>query len=493
MRRVWASGLLLCVVAAACSDEGGAAPDGGPPPPVDAGPDVEHGACREVATPSQRVTGLPSRIAGSLTGAGADMVSPRACAEVVAPFGTVSAGPDQVVAIDGLSPGAEYTVRLESDEDLSFYVVTGCSSEGGPTAGECLLFVDETTERVEVGRFVAPATTAYVVVDYFASRELGSGDFAIDVYAAGCDGADDCGGATPACVDNRCVECVTSFDCTDPARPVCDGETYTCRAGGGSCIGDDSDRDNGDDGPAGAVPLPLSGTAGRICNDPLDEQDFFRFDVAKPGEHWQLLLSGVTGADLDLFVYDAGGAIVGMSRFEDPEGVFLTFLPVGRYYVAVDWADAQPYSTAVPYALAAVGASVDVCATDHDCALEYRNQAPRGACVGGACTRIDGDGEVPVGGACDSQSDCAAGSACPSFLFTADADQRSHCGLLCTADGDCASMGQDFVCTTYLPQNFCVPRCTRNDHCPTFADVAPEPGEPWARYRCQTSTGRCVR
>jgi hypothetical protein len=485
MCRGWALLVAISIVAA-CDGGGDAMPDAGPP-----SGDGAQAACREIGTPAYTASSLPMRIDGDLVGAGADLESPAACAEVDAPFGAISAGADQVIEVTGLEPGAEYRVRLEADEDLAFYVVTGCSSADGPTDSDCLLFVDASSDRVETGRFVAPAATAFIVVDFFSSRTLDRTSFSVDLYQSGCDSDDDCDGTTPTCVDHRCVGCTTSFDCKDPQAPVCDTASHTCRAGSGGCAGDDDARENRDDGPAGATPLPL-GTTGYLC-DGLDERDYFRFDVDTPGEYWQVSLAWLVGEDLQLEAYDATGQLIGKSLHEMPEQMLLTYLPVGRYYVSVSWRDPRSSAAPVLYSIAALGIAGYACVEDSDCADAYRNQAHRGRCEDGACVRIEGNGTVPVGAACDSQSDCDADGECPSFLFTADADTRSVCGLHCRADADCAAMGSGHVCTTYLPENFCVQRCTEDDHCPVLADTAAPVGEPWARYVCQESTGRCVR
>jgi len=115
----------------------------------------------------------------------------------------------------------------------------------------------------------------------------------------------------------------------------------------------------------------------------------------------------------------------------------------------------------------------------------------RGSCVAGACVAIESV-DVAAGGACDTEDDCASGLACPDFYFMADADTRSVCAPHCTADGDCAAMGRDYVSPTYFATgNFCVQKCTTDDQCPTDPTSEPVSG-PWYRLDCQTSTGHCV-
>ena len=43
-----------------------------------------------------------------------------------------------------------------------------------------------------------------------------------------CRADEECGGATPACIDGVCVECASDENCTDPAASRCDTTTNTC-------------------------------------------------------------------------------------------------------------------------------------------------------------------------------------------------------------------------------------------------------------------------
>jgi hypothetical protein len=168
----------------------------------------------------------------------------------------------------------------------------------------------------------------------------------------------------------------------------------------------------------------------------------------------------------------------------------LSYLPIGTYYVRVtDFSTLTPAD--VDYTLTGQRVSTTGCTVRADCATDYRNQVFRGACTGGACVPITAT-EVGVGGACDTEDDCAASLACPDFLFVANADTRSVCAPHCTSDAGCASLGADYVCTTYLATgNFCVQKCTANDQCATDPSFEPLTG-PWYRLVCQTSTGRCI-
>ena len=483
----------LGLLASACGG-GTEAPDGAPdasPPPDGDEPDAGYAACREMqASPEP----LPVHMAGDVTGGGADLTSPDDCAIVDTPFGVDSAGEDRVVRITGLSVGTEYGVVVESEGDLGFYVVTGCSTPNGPAANECALFVDATLSGGEVGRFVATGATAWVVIDSWSTHPPSSGEFTLDVYPIACEEDTDCGGATPACLFGRCVGCVDDFDCPSLGTPRCNPVAHACVAGDASCLGDDTAEPE-DDGPAGAPVIAvdyggLGTVTGAVCDEPPAELDYRAFVVTAPGETWRFDLGWSSGADLDLYAFDATGALLGFSFYEQPERIALTYLEPGTYYVVVDNYGAGG-GAAVPWTLTARRSAGAGCATTAHCAAEYRNQIYRGACVAGSCESILGDGGVPEGGACDSTSDCAAGLRCPSFYFVADADTRNTCARTCDADADCAPLGSDFVCTTYLQENFCVPKCTNDLQCPTSPATEPET-PPWYRLTCELATGRCV-
>jgi hypothetical protein len=476
MRRVF---LVLALAVAACGNGGehvGTTPDA-------MGPDAApvFAACAEFGGPA---TNVPARIASTI--AGADVESPASCATMNAPYGIESAGPDRVVPISGLVPGTAYMVKLEATADLGFYVTTGCATEHGPATDQCVLFQDSSLGGMEVAPFVASASTAYVVVDFYASQTPSSTTFTLSVYRQECSTDAQCGGATPSCADGSCVECTSSFDCASSSAPRCDLETNECSPGVDQCTADDAAEPT-DDGPAGArVLAPGIPVSGSICSEPRSEADFYAFDVTTLGETWDFSLAWTGARDLDLEIYTANGERLGLSYWEQPERARLTHLPLGRYYARVR--EFSNGDSGVPYALAATRTTGAACTTAADCAAEYRNQIYRGSCSAGACIKIDGAGAVAEGGACDSQSDCASTLSCPSFFFVANADTRDTCERGCTADAQCDAGD---VCTTYFANNFCVPRCTSDAQCPTSLDNHPTVG-PWYQLRCNVSSGRCT-
>jgi hypothetical protein len=472
VRSIW------LVLLAACG--GGTAASGSDAAPPDAPPDTANAACRKFELVPAMV---PAHVAGVLGGAD---VEAKSCAVVNAPYGTLTGGPDAVVELGGLAVGATYVVHLSGAADLSFYVLTGCD-------GQCLLFEDASPTGDETGSFTATGTTAYVVVDTYATTPPADPSFLLDAYAKSCTSDGDCSAGVPACVAGQCVECATSFDCPSASAPVCDA-THACKRGVDSCASDDS-AEPGDDGPAGATVLVPDGAghatrSGFICSNPSSEADFIAFDVATAGETWDFALSWTGNHLLTLELYDSRGVAYGLSYWEQPQQARLTYLAPGRYYAVV--AEAAPHGDATPvgYTLAAQREGVASCTSSTDCAADYRNQLFRGNCVGGACVSYPVTGATPGLGACDHIADCASGMSCPSFLFVANADTRDVCARTCSDDADCAPLG-NYVCTTYLSQNFCVQKCSSDLQCPTSIDTQPRVG-PWYRLTCDVASGRCL-
>lgn len=496
MARFLAHTLVSAAVALAVSCGGsGGAPDAGPP---DAGADAAVDGGASSCMPDESISAVPDRVTSTLDGAASMIdVGAQSCAVVDAPFGVEADGPERVVTVAGLTPGTDYAARLLSADDLAFYVGTGCAA-AGDTVTECLLFVDASTRSREVGRFTAPASgEAVVVVDHYRVEAPTDGSFALEVYPVQCDDVDDsaCTGTTPECVDFRCTECADSFDCTGPGAPVCDEVTNACTAGTDLCTGDDP-AESGDDGPAGATDItppdaqPLV-TSASICNAPLGELDYYRFTVSQPGEAYTVELDWQNAAiDLDIEIRDAAGVPYGLSLYERPETIALTYLPAGTYYVVVNYFGQAGIAAAEPYTITATRVTGQSCASIADCAAEHRNQLFRSVCNAGACEYRLGTGALASGVVCDSDPDCTSGT-CASFAFTADADARSVCTQGCASDPDCASLGTDYVCTDYLAANECVQKCTIDDQCPVVTSAEPTTG-PWFRLRCIPATGKCT-
>lgn len=370
----------------ACGDDGGSnngTPDGG-----GNGDGGGGGSC----TSAGSISTYPGTYDGDLSAAGAEYtVAEGTCTDERDYFEPV--GEDQVVALTGLTGGATYAVKVSAAFDMSFYLVTGCSVATGPSAGECLLFVDESAGTTESADFVAPASgEVFVVVDRWTADPETDLSYTIDVVEAECTMDTDCSGATPYCIDFVCVQCATDFNCTGTSAPVCDGTTNTCIAGYSQCTGDDAGED-ANDGPASASTLTValgspSVTNAKICSVPAAETDYYKVVLAATGD-LGVTLDWAGTEDLDVILFDSTGTDVAFGFFDQPEAIRGNDLPAGTYYIAVSQYEPVDTVAATSYTLTV---SIPECSTSFDCknsASPVCNAA--GTCVAGPaqCTGDD--------------------------------------------------------------------------------------------------------
>lgn len=382
-----ATALVLVVAVAGGCGGGGKTPDAGP-----ADAPTTNGSC---GTPAGTIASVPGEFTGATVGAGADLaVAEATCLDQRTWVG--SNGEDQVVEIDGLTPGTAYVVDLVTDEDLAFYVATGCDA-GGPLEMACLLYVDQTV-GAERGEFVGPDTGKVSVIVDSANEPAApaTGAYTLRVRAA------DCVPDTLACTDPgrmicddyACVACTSAFDCTTSGAPACDG-TGTCVAGPDACTGDDAGEP--DDGPAAAqviaavpptVPSPTVISAA-VCSTGGGEADWYTFTLAAPASiRFELAWADGT-ADLDFALGDATGIQLetGDTVGAGPEA-FVADLDAGTYFISVDKQAPADVAAATPYTLTL---SVPECATSFDCAAAAQPVCDVGLCVAGPsdCTGDD--------------------------------------------------------------------------------------------------------
>jgi hypothetical protein len=454
-------------------------------PAPDAFVPIGSPSCDEFTTPVTTISTFPSTYAGDLAGAEANInITPEiACTSDNAPTGHDADGPDQVVALTGLTPGTTYYVLLESGEDLAAYVVAGCdpANIGFPGADQCLAFVDaELSNSTEAQSFVAPADgKAFVVVDFYDGTNAPSPTtYNLTV-------------TTTACVD--------ATSCTAGA-PFC-GPDHQCTAVN-DCVGDDTTAEAAsDDSPAGATVVSLAGAPvviqANVCGDnmaTLTEFDYYQFVVTNGGAVTITMSWAETTSDLDLEVLDAAGNTLGLSYWENPEKIQLSFLPAGTYFLRVS--RFTPASTAVtPYTVTFTPEPTVVCTSDASCATNVRNQFYRPDCnAQGACVALEGAGMVALGGTCDDSADCVAGAdGCSAIPFMSNPDTRSICTLGCTTDANCTTVGAGFKCTTGGNNgDLCTPPCTTDDQCPTQLGEMPATGQPWKHATCVLPDGHCA-
>jgi hypothetical protein len=440
-------------------DDGGATIDAAPgadvAPTVDAGtPDATAPAvgCGEFAAPVATLALDGAKYEGDLAGATADLDFGKGvtCDALAAPEGLLAPGIDQVLQITGMTAGSTYYVRLVSVGDLNVSVLSGCT-EGtvdGPAAGQCAAYVDEFGAGAEVIAFVAPAAEAYLVVDNWVEETPASTAYTLEVVTE------------PGCLVDE--------DCTDATAAICQRATGQCID---RCEGDDAAAEVSDDTPEGATVLDISGTAtvsANICqNEQLgDEFDFYAFTVADGGAVTIALEWADRTADVDVEIRSADlETTFGLSFYQNPETIELSYLPAGTYYVQVSRFAPADSSAVTPYTLTVTPHPVELCTADADCATEFVKQLFRGDCntTTGACQSIAGAGAVALGGVCDSDDDCAAGAAqCTSFIGISEPDTRAVCTKTCTTDAEC----------------------------PANLGSLPEEGSPWAYLTC-TAEGAC--
>lgn len=378
----------------ASSNDTDAGPDDQPDAALNPDAPDTTGACAEFASPATTLSSYPATYNGDTGGAGADLhVEEGVCVDERTYYS--NDGEDQVIELTNLTPGTEYVIAISSPTDLSFYVATGCeNAAGGPTTGQCLLFVDEEFTS-EAGDFVAPSSgSAMLVVDQYATDPADDASYTLEVYEAECETEAECEDPTPLCYERKCVGCITDFDCDDVAAPACDA-TNTCAAFD-QCTGDD-DGEDGNDGPVGAIELtPEAGSpdvvSGAICSAPAGEGDYFKITVAE-GDNRGFALDWTGDEDLDLVLMDDEGGILASSYFNHPEGLRSDDMAAGTYYVYVSQWSPTDIAAAVEYTLTA---ALPVCDSNYDC-NSPSNPVCSGAgiCIDGysGCTGDDNDNE----------------------------------------------------------------------------------------------------
>ena len=281
-------------------------------------------------------------------------------------------------------------------------------------------------------------------------------------------------------------ECTTAFQCTNAGTPVCDAGG-TCVAGPDMCTGDVSEPD---DGPAaardltGAVGTPVMLT-GAVCNTPAGEADWYKITVAA-GQGVTISTAFTAPTDIDVSVFDSAGRLEGLTFWNNPEAITLTYLPAGTHYVRVVMFSSSAVAAAAAYTITATRTAAQTCATRADCASTYTTQIYRGACTAGACQFIAA-GTAAEGQPCDSADDCA-GRQCSYFAFERDAD-KSVCNKTCATNADCASLGASYTCTTGFQTNVCVPSCAADLDCGADTGTEPAAGSTWTYFVC--TTGSC--
>lgn len=280
--------------------------------------------------------------------------------------------------------------------------------------------------------------------------------------------------------------------CGNAASPVCNAEGR-CAAGPTVCTGDDNGEPN-DDGPAGARTLTSGNTVTAAACIQDNEYDWYKFTVTS-GQSATVTLNWTAAMkDFDLQITDATGKVYGFSLNVQPEIVALTNLPAGTYYARVENFGNTNAAAADGYTIK-VDIGTSTSCTVNKCSAEYKTQIYRGTCNGSGatsfCSFIPDSDTVAVGGACDSDGDCAGTAVCSYATFQSNAD-KSKCGpMTCASSADCAPLGTDYKCTTFSSGNTCMPSCAANTDCGANNGATLEPNHPWDYFTCTVAAGTC--
>jgi hypothetical protein len=275
----------------------------------------------------------------------------------------------------------------------------------------------------------------------------------------------DCASDFRECVAGRCEirqQCRSSADCPD--GDVCAQTPF----GAFLCSAPPPPATCGDDGqpndtPATATALETRGMSvgGLACQG---DRDWFVVDVPadRAGGTLRVQVSFRAGVDIDAYaavVSGAEGVLIGAATSPDmtTETIELRFVPAGSIYFRVEQFSSDALAD-TPYTISAelVDAPSGCTAEGNEClGLEF----PRITCdaATGACLPLRGDGQVALGGLCDSDDDCGAGAeACWTFEGAEGVRAGANiCTHTCQAEADCADV-PNTTCIAFQQGQFAV-------------------------------------
>jgi hypothetical protein len=198
-----------------------------------------------------------------------------------------------------------------------------------------------------------------------------------------------------------------------------------------SCGEDDGFEPNDTDSEA---TLLEGAVEGLICES---NDDWYVLEVVEDGGGLTVDLQFDAG-DLDVFVFDEQGRVVGQGATDTaPERAVAASLASGRYLVRVNQFPSE-LSGSVAYTLEASVTPGAGCEEDSDC---WDLEPLRISCdvASGSCGFFEGNGEVPLGGACDSTDDCTD-EARFCWSFEPASEGRNICTRPCARASDCDSI-----------------------------------------------------
>jgi hypothetical protein len=254
-----------------------------------------------------------------------------------------------------------------------------------------------------------------------------------------------------SCLDGRCAPCYGDSDCSE--GQICQ---VTINGAGGSCgepeeqtCGTDANEPDNSDGQATVVDLSSGSASYTGLSTCATDTDLFVFELTETGT-LRMAVTYAEAADMDILVVPEGSDTpisVGISEETDGEATVADLIPAGRYVVRIGLYDG-PENLAYDVNFSFIA---ETCTEDADCA---GTTVRRLSCVEGACAPLEGNGEVAVGGTCDSTDDCVEESA---GCFTGDAEAPGNfCTVECADDTDCANV-PGTTCQASGFSAFCLP------------------------------------
>jgi len=232
------------------------------------------------------------------------------------------------------------------------------------------------------------------------------------------------------------VECNIDSDCGDDQACLRtdDGSPY-CRTYDEPTCQDEEADGNGRMTDATEFPLEDGNLDDlTICNA---DQDWYSFDVAEGPALVEISVEFEGETDLDIYFMDAEGETVGaaVTPTGNPEVVQADFVAAGSYFVLVNQFAGEGGDALTTYSIDITISLVDGCTEEGQECMEL--QPFRIACQeDGSCGFLDGNGEIELGGLCDSQDDCSD-SAEFCYTFQSASPGENICTRQCGGGDDC--------------------------------------------------------
>lgn len=275
-----------------------------------------------------------------------------------------------------------------------------------------------------------------------------------------CASDDDCSGFR-ACREGVCEirgECRIDDDCAD--GEVCASTQFGRYCGiappAADCGDDAREPDSSRRAAQAIAPDGVTVDGLNICDG---DDDWFHIVVPAENAAWLLMVSVEfrEGVDIDLYVYDAAGNLMGqaISAEETTETAEIRFIAPGDYFARVDQFSSDALRD-TSYAI-----TVDLVDNEDACTVEGNEcggtDPLRTQCLEeiGACAALEGAGEVPLGGLCDSDDDCGE-DADVCWVFEGGDNGWNICTRGCQGEGDCADI-EGTVCTRFQRFAACLP------------------------------------